>query len=209
VEKDAVGNPRAERARFEQALLMMAGRESAPASLVFYGLESTSDDSLMKRRAAYFGGLCALEQERWAEARGCFRQALRDSLTCPRPEIAQRLDALLGRAEKMRPRSSAKAKLLSTFLPGAGQVYAGSFWNGLNALGLNVLGGYWLAHSIRQKEWGEVGLNLLLFLGRYYAGNRYQAATRAERTNSNQTDRLRNEAVRLARDSVIPIGPGS
>ncbi len=192
----------AERALFSRALLLMAARAYASASLLFLELKSTTQDSLMICRAGYFEGLCALEQAQWRNARMSLGRALSDPHSGARTQVTARLDSLLLEAMQMPRRSPTAAQWLSTFLPGAGQMYAGSFWSGANALALNLLNGYLLVRSSQRREWDEVGLNSVLLLSRYYQGNRYQAGLRAERSNADRQERFRSEAVRLASEAV-------
>ncbi len=199
----AASNPTdREEAALNRAILKIAQGAHADAQLTLLELEARTADSTRRCRAAYFAGHCAVEQNSWEEARTLFSRSLGCQSCGMVSTKVTLLDSLLFGASLRSFRSPATARRLSTFLPGAGQVYAGDPLNGLNALGVNGLAAWLAIRSARTREWDEVGLNLMFLLGRYYLGNRYQAAARTERYNQEQAADLRQRAARLAREAA-------
>jgi hypothetical protein len=78
----------------------------------------------------------------------------------------------------------------------------------VNALALNGLTTWLLVRSARSGQWDEVALNVALFWGRYYQGNRHQAAVRADQFNRRQEEKLRIEVNQHAREAVRNLGDG-
>lgn len=188
-------------ARLRQGLAGLADGNFSSASLALLSLESTTQDTSLRMRARYLAGLSALRQAQWFEARTLFAGALppgRDSY----PNYRAQLDSVLSASVNRPMRSPQLASRLSAIIPGSGQIYAGSWVDGLNALLLNGFTTFLLVRSARSQEWDEVALNLTFLWGRYYSGNRYQASARAEEFNRKQDVDLAREATRLARLAV-------
>jgi tetratricopeptide (TPR) repeat protein len=76
------------------------------------------------------------------------------------------------------------SKWMSTLLPGVGQIYSGSWLNGVGALAVNALTGLLLYHGVSNDEWLETGTFYLPLWWRYYSGNRYNAERLARAHNS-------------------------
>jgi hypothetical protein len=75
------------------------------------------------------------------------------------------------------------AKVLSTFLPGAGQFYTSEYISGLISLGWNVLWGYLTINAfVEDRVFDGVMVGTLLWW-RFYTGNRHNAETFAEEKN--------------------------
>jgi hypothetical protein len=179
----------------------LAAGNTAQATLQFLEMEETAKDPGIRSRARFLAGLGAVRLHRWAQARELFTRFFSET---PPADSAQfhRLDSLLAHAAKHRERSPVIAKRLSTLLPGSGQFYAGDWLNGLNAMALNGVAGYWLIGSVQDRAAADALLKTVLVLSRYYLGNRYQASVRTERRNERDGGRLSVEADRLALAAV-------
>jgi tetratricopeptide (TPR) repeat protein len=81
---------------------------------------------------------------------------------------------------RLRPST---AKLLSTLLPGAGQVYAGHPLDGLNSLVVNAGSAALVAWGLATGGYAEAALAFLYLLQRYYAGSRQNAEMQAIERN--------------------------
>lgn len=96
------------------------------------------------------------------------------------PRAQRRLQHLRTQPEPYSPEA---AKWLSTMVPGSGQMYAGEFFNGLNALAINAGVSYLLYREIREEDISDAVLLFALLWWRFYNGNRYQAEQAAIRAN--------------------------
>ena len=75
------------------------------------------------------------------------------------------------------------AKVLSTFIPGSGQIYTGEYVSGLISLGWNVLWGYLTINAfVEDRVFDGVMIGTLLWW-RFYTGNRHNAEKFAEEKN--------------------------
>lgn len=124
--------------RAEAALWMAEtrarGGDQMEAVRLFQGLvrQYPSDD--IAHRAAYLIGWGYLRQRRWTEAREAFAQV--DSKS-PYRASGERLAMALDPPPELPQRSPTVARILSTVLPGAGQIYTGHTLDGLIGLGLH------------------------------------------------------------------------
>lgn len=142
-------------------------------------------------------GLLLIFQNKWADSKEIF-EALQK-----RYEKDSKLDSIFQNLtleiekieEKPILKSTKTAEWLSTFLPGAGQIYAGKIGAGLNALALNALTGYWLTHSIKAENIRDSILILSLVTSRYYLGNRLHAKEAVIRTNQEYQQRSMTKIV--------------
>jgi hypothetical protein len=102
---------------------------------------------------------------------------------------AAEIDALFLDALNRSQKSEKAARLLSTFLPGLGQTYAGDWKNGLNALLLNGVLGYITLDAAIERDYDDALLSFFFLFYRYYAGNRYRAVEAAQTFNDRENRR--------------------
>jgi TolA-binding protein len=122
-----------------EATLWMAetrarGGDQEEAMRLYRELLRQYPGSVVAERAAYLFGWSYLQQRRWSEAREAFAQVDTKSLY---RESAERLAATLNSPPELPHRSPTIARILSTVLPGAGQIYTGNTLDGLIGLGLH------------------------------------------------------------------------
>lgn len=171
-----------EEGRIEGAVLLIAGRQYSAAEVELLRLGTFSKHPAIERRASFFLGVCDLYTHKWDEARKAFAASFDGAQARERG----RLDSLLAPRRRPRPRSPELAQWLSTFLPGAGQIYAGDWRNGLNALAINGATGYLLVSSLIAGNFGDAILSYLGLFQRYYLGNRQRAEMIARERNHAQ-----------------------
>ncbi|MBC8460644.1 MAG: hypothetical protein H8D67_21885, partial [Deltaproteobacteria bacterium] len=121
--------------RIELGITLIASGNYNLAQLELLTVSEVSQYDSMRRKALYFQGVTDLYMFNWEDAQKRF------NLFYSTFERQQRLDidSLLVEARHLPSKSVRIAKILSTILPGAGQIYAGHWKNGLNALALNSL----------------------------------------------------------------------
>jgi len=110
-------------------------------------------------------------------------------------ERIEKLELLFSEARDAPRKSPGGAVWLSTAVPGAGQLYAGDPWDGLNAFVVNAGLVTLIVASVKQ-EWYLEGVLLFLYpLRRYYLGNRENALLDAERRNLAVEERYRQQLL--------------
>lgn len=145
----------------------------------------------IKRKAIFFLGVCYIYSFKWDEAEKSVTQYFSDSI----PNHFSKIDSLLTQAKNFKYKSPKLAKWLSTFLPGSGQIYAGNWLNGINALIVNGLTSYLLFDSIIDKRYEDVLITNITVFERYYKGNRYNAEKMAELHNKKASQEYAREIL--------------
>lgn len=151
-------------------------------------LNSTKDESLL-RKTLYFSGIEAIYMRDWESVEAYFGRYYLDD------EKADKLNSII-RTTRQSYKSPTTAKLLSAFIPGAGQIYSGYWRDGLNAFVLNgaIIGG--VAYNVYKKDYSNAIIVAYLLLLRYYNGNIYHAGKDAEKHNQELDN---NAAIELLR----------
>ena len=129
------------------------------------------------RRALFLRGVAYVYQFRWNEARAVLKNWRTD----------EKLDLLFDKAINAPQKSVKVAGVLSTILPGAGQVYASNWRGGLNALLLNSALGFLTVDAALDRHYTNALLWGGLAFWRYYRGNVFRAGETAEQFNKQQT----------------------
>jgi tetratricopeptide (TPR) repeat protein len=126
--------------------------------------------------------IAEVQQHHWVQA-----NALADQLELSGHNKAdsstRKLRTFLLQANEEKRCDPETAKLLSTIVPGTGQLYAGDVGNGVNAFALNFLNGWVIVNNIIQADYVSVVLYGVMIAERYYSGNRYHAEQIALKAN--------------------------
>lgn len=182
--------------RLQLALAFLEGQRYDLAALEFFKMESRTQDETLKLTAQLFRGLIYIRQQNWKEARKVLRK-LNDHPRCHFQETLQAIDRLLTRLmEKPRLKNPRTARLLSTLLPGAGQMYTGHFFLGVDALVLNGANTYLVWQTIVNRNYLDLGLSVALLWLRYYEGSRIRAEMLAHKVNREYQERMTRRLYR-------------
>jgi tetratricopeptide (TPR) repeat protein len=175
----------ASRARFMTGLVHYRRGDYDEARRVWADVVRTVEDSNIAAQAQFAAGWCAVRFGDVATATDDFgRVVLLFSGSDSARRAGEMLERLRGAAPLER-RSEGKAALLSTFLPGSGQVYAGRVGNGCLSFVLNGLAAYALTRSLATRRWWDA--TFVFALGsRFYFGGRRNAARFAADWNTRQ-----------------------
>lgn len=131
------------------------------------------------RRSLFLQAVTYIYQFRWEEADEILREYTTD----------ESLYQLIEKAKNHSPKSKKVAKVLSAIMPGAGQMYAGKWGGGLNALALNGALGYVTVDTILKKYYIDAALWTYFIFSRYYIGNLYRAEIAVDTVNQEQSQR--------------------
>lgn len=155
------------------AVTLIANQNYDLAQLELIKVTMHAPSARLYRRALFLQAVAYLYQFRWKEASKALQNYTAD----------ERLDTLFTLAINTPQKSVKNAKILSAILPGAGQVYAGNWLDGLNALVLNSAIGFLAVDSALDGHYVDATLWATTIFFRYYHGNLYHAGKAVEAFN--------------------------
>ncbi len=158
------------------AVTLIATKDYDLAQLELIKVTLRSPSASLYRRALFLRAVAYIYQFRWEEAREVLKNWNTDA----------RLDLLFDKAIGMPQKSVKVARILSTILPGAGQIYAGNWRSGVNALLLNSALGFLTIDAALDRHYSDAVLWGALVFWRYYRGNTFRAGQAAEQFNRQQ-----------------------
>jgi tetratricopeptide (TPR) repeat protein len=173
--------------RVELAVTLIASGAYDLAVVELIKVDMHSRSTRLRQRARFLRGVAYLYQFKWEQARLVFQTYFDEIPDATR--AAAEIDALFSEAINLPQKSEKVARLLSTFLPGLGQTYAGDWKNGLNALLLNGVLGYITLDAAIERDYDDALLSFFFLSYRYYTGNRYRAAEAAQTFNDRESRR--------------------
>jgi len=127
----------------------------------------------LRPRSLYFYGIASLYMSDWDEARNAFGEFYSRYAHGQMTDRAKEVERILVSVQPSY-RSPRLARFLSTIIPGLGQMYAGDWRDGLNALVLNGLAIGLIAKAIHRRNYRDATLISSISI-RYYTGNIYKA----------------------------------
>jgi len=169
--------------RITLAVTLLASGNSSEAEFLLLRTELYSPFPEIKAKAAFFRGISLALAKKWKEAQEAFQACAQTTSSMIDVEEVNHLVTLVEKAQGHRYKSPKLAKTLSSVLPGMGQIYAGDFLKGLNALALNSLFGYIVVSDILQKDYWDFLFNSSFLFWRFYSGNRIEAEATAKGRN--------------------------
>jgi hypothetical protein len=134
--------------------------------------ELKCDTTLNAKELSYWRGWAYIFNDEWDAAAECF-----DSIDHNSP-----LKLLCQKVEKDKY-SVLFAKVVSVFIPGAGQFYTGNYLSGIMSLGWNFLWGYISVNSIIENRVFDAAMTANFLWLRFYLGNIQNAEKFAEMKN--------------------------
>ena len=158
-------------------LIASKNYDLARLELVKVMLRNTSEKTY--ERSLFLQAVTYIYQYRWDDA----RKVLKDYTT------DESLDQFLEKAINLPQKSTTLAKVLSAVIPGTGQIYAGRWGGGLNALGLNGALGYVTVDAVLKGYYIDAVLWTYFIFRRYYMGNLYRSGTAVETYNQEKSQR--------------------
>ncbi len=148
----------------------------------------------LRSKSLYFDGIASLYMFDWDASKEAFSRFYSEYADTKR---AREIDSILLKTRQSY-RSAELAKSLSTILPGLGQVYAGNWQDGLNALVLNGVFAGFIANAIHRRDYKDATLISYISL-RYYIGNRRRAEIDVREYNESLNRRSALKILKLVR----------
>ena len=170
--------------RVELAVTLIASGAYDLALVELIKVDMQSRSAQLRQRARFLRGVAYLYQFKWEQARSVFQAYFDENPSAAM--AAAEIDALFSEGINLPQKSKKTARILSTFLPGLGQTYAGDWKNGLNALLLNGALGYVTLDAAIERDYDDALLSFFFLFYRYYSGNRYRAAEAAQTFNDRE-----------------------
>jgi len=180
----------AEERSFYLATTMIASKDYSLSKLELIKLIDSSRSEQIRQKALYFSGIASVYNFDWNATEKYFGDFYYKS---DMENRAKSLKSILSETRNSY-KSPGTAKLLSIFIPGAGQFYARNWRDGLNAFILNGLLIGLTASEVYRGNYDNASLIFLLLTSRYYMGNIYHAGKDAELYNEN-LDRRTAESI--------------
>ena len=179
--------------QLELAVTLIAAQDYDLAHLELIKVTMRTPPTQLYQRSLFLQAVAYIYQFRWEDARESLRNYTTD----------ERLDALLDVATDMPLKSAKIARVLSTVFPGAGQVYAGNWRDGLNALLLNGALGFVAIDAVLDGYYMDAGLWGVFIFWRYYRGNTFHAGQAAEQFNQQESRRAADAILQRLQELAI------
>lgn len=172
--------------QLETAVIFIAAKDYDLGRLELIKARMRNPSARVHRHTLFLEAVALIYQFRWAEAGEVLRNYTKD----------EKLDTLLENAVNTPQKSARLAKVLSAVLPGAGQVYAGNWRSGLNALTLNGVFGYLTVDAVLDRHYVDAALWGGAVFSRYYRGNIFRADEAVKHFNTQQSRRASELVLR-------------
>ncbi len=162
-----------------QAQLMLGrtyfdAKNYSTARSTFFSIVSTNGGGETAAQAQYLRGWCYIHEQAWFKAIAEFRTVQQLQPDTPLGQVSTRLADMTYANTPLPFKSSGLAEWMSTFLPGAGQIYAGRLENGLISGAVNAAVCYLLVDSILDERYVDA-VGICLVGSRFYMDNRVNA----------------------------------
>jgi TM2 domain-containing membrane protein YozV len=183
--------------KIDIAINNIARGRYSEAKFLLLKLLSFSKNPETRRKASLFLGISYLYTFQWESAKDALQIYFKEGGDT---KFAHSVDSLLSRAEDLDYKSPKTARWLSTFIPGAGQIYAGNAGDGINATVLNGSIIYFITYKLLKKEYGNAYIIYFFLFRRYYFGNIYHATKEAIDYNKNLKEETADSIFTLLRN---------
>lgn len=168
------------RAELALAVTYIASGNYSAAEIVLLKLEMSGPQPGIEARAVFLRAIATVYAKKWDQAQAAFDAYF---LHNPDPTMQAKVDSLIRATKEFYYLSPESARQLSAIIPGLGQIYAGDWGNGLNALLLNGSMIAWMGYKVYNRYFGDAWTIYYFLFRRYYAGSMYNAERIAEEHN--------------------------
>ncbi len=162
-----------------QAQLMLGrthfdAKNYSTARSTFFQVANAGASGETAAQARYLRGWCYIHEQAWFKAIAEWRTVQQLQPNAPLSQASIRLADMTYANTPLPFKSPRLAEWMSTFLPGAGQIYAGELEKGLISGAISAAVFYLLADSIREERYVDA-VGICLVGSRFYLGNRSDA----------------------------------
>ena len=178
--------------QLDLAVTLLASRNYDLARLELIKVTLRTSAGPLFQRALFLQVVANIYQFRWEEARDVLQNYTKD----------ETLDKFFNDVVNLPHKSTRVAKVLSAILPGAGQIYAGNWRGGLNALVLNGGLGFVAVDTALDKHYVDALLWTYFIFWRYYNGNFYRAGKTVDEFNENASRRAADTILKRLQEIV-------
>ena len=195
-------SPFIERARSNIAQCQLLNGDQATSITSLRQFLSDYPESELAPRAQFIIATIYMDEKDWTAAAREWQQVQTKYSQTPFAEMSDQLIRIAGQAESLPRRSPSTAGLLSTFLPGLGQIYSGHYSDGvysLLAVGATAAG---TAHYIDQERY-EVAIPVGIIGLFFYVSSIYNSFQYAKAFNHQHEDQLRNRLRKRISESDL------
>jgi len=181
--------------KIDRAVILLALGDNGSAQLNLKQVAHFSNYENIRKRGGILLFLSEILAHDWEAALNVYRSLIRDQFI-----ESDSLEPILLKASKVNYKSPKIAMLLSTLIPGGGQIYSGRWLSGLNAILLNGALGYLTVNNIIKKRYISGSLIFIFLFQRYYDGNRHHAYSTAIEQNNRIDSYYEKEILNLIRE---------
>ena len=192
-----------------QAQLMLGrthfdAKNYSTARSTFFQVANAGASGETAAQARYLRGWCYIHEQAWFKAIAEWRTVQQLQPNALLSQASTRLADITYANTPLPFKSPRLAEWMSTFLPGAGQIYAGELEKGLISGAISAAIFYLLADSIREERYVDA-VGICLVSSRFYLGNRVNAREWAIEHNR----RLKADFIRQLKQQVRDITPSA
>ena len=178
--------------QFEYARVLMKKGDYITSKMELEDLVDRNISASLEDSVNYFIGWSEFSRYKWRSAEKYFENIKQNTFN------KSLLFKSCSESKRLKYKSPVKAIILSTFIPGAGQIYSGKLLDGIIAFALNTGIIYYLADSIIDKRYTDSALIYYFLFARFYPANRANAYKYAAEYNidldKNFVKRIKNSA---------------
>ncbi len=178
--------------QLELAVTLIASQNYDLARFELIRVTIRTPSGPLYQRALFLQAVALIYQFRWEEAHEALRNWTTDEM----------LEKLLAQAVNLPQKSTRVAKVLSAIVPGAGQIYAGNWRGGLNALVLNGIFGYVAVDRVLDRHYVDAVSWTYFIFQRYYLGNLYKAEKAVDEFNEDISRRAADNILKRLQEIV-------
>lgn len=215
------GNPKRARQKFEevtqkspnsplhlQAQLMLGrtyfdAKNYSTARSTFFSIVSTDAGGEAAAQARYLRGWCYIHERAWFKAITEFRTVRQLQSNTPLSQISDQLADVTYANTPLPFKSPRLAEWMSTFLPGAGQIYAGKLESGLISGAINAAVCYLLVDSILDERYVDA-VGICVVGSRFIMNNRGNARECTIEHNRRLEDDFIRQLKQQVQDNTPP-----
>ncbi|MBD3338281.1 MAG: tetratricopeptide repeat protein [Candidatus Lokiarchaeota archaeon] len=158
--------------KIANATTYIANGKINQAQIELLTIAHASNSIPLKREATLLLIMSAILQQDWEKTKKFTDQF---SVYLKNQNVVNDFKNLLIVSLSHKKKSTQKAKWLSTFIPGSGQLYSKDYRNSLNAFLLNTVNFTATSLFLYRDQYSSAIIYFLLLTERFYSGNRYQA----------------------------------